>query len=342
MTENSTPLDTEPICENCIWHHDWEGLLRTGPCSPQSWAGSVRAALAEHGIFPDLATPSGAFAAFPYCAAVMMIKDEADIIGTTLIWLYHIGVRRFVVLDNNSDDATPDILEAFRAAHPHAEVALLHDPTVEYLQAEKMNAACRIARDLWPDLRWLLPIDADEFLIVRHGLQALAYVPDTIDALTIPKAVHFYPRGAESPDGTGPADLAPMSIRSHIFAVPPKVLLRASADLLLTQGNHKAASQSGRSVAYAGGLAHGFYYREFQNRSFPQFLSKVRNGGAAILVARAKGHGIGGDHWIDWYDILQRGGQAALWATYQDVAYRDLGPGYISDPFTGAATLPAS
>jgi len=337
MTDQSPALDTEPICENCIWHHDWEGLLRTGPCSPQSWAGSVRADLAEHGIFPDLATPAGAFAPFPYCAAVMMIKNEADIIGTNLSWLYHIGVRRFVILDNNSSDPTPALVEQFRAARPLAEVALLHDPTVEYLQADKMNAACRIARDLWPDLRWLLPIDADEFLVVRHGLHALAYVPDSIDALTIHKAVHFYPRGAESPDGTGPADLALMSIRSHVFAVPPKVLLRASADLLLTQGNHKAASLSGRSPAYAGGLAHGFYYREFQTRSFAQFLSKVCNGGAAALAARAKGHHIGGEHWIAWYEVLQSGGQAALWATYQDVAYRDMGPGYVSDYFAGVA-----
>jgi len=340
MTQEVPSLDTEPICENCIWHHDWEGLLRTAPCSPHSWAGSVRAALADHGIFPDLATPPGPFPAFPYCAAVMMIKNEADIISANLNWLHHIGVRRFVVLDNNSDDATPAILEDFRAAHRQAEVLTLHDPTVEYLQADKMNAACQIARDLWPDLRWLLPIDADEFLIIRHGLQALAYVPDRIDALTIPKTVHFYPRGAESPDGAGPADLALLSIRSHVFAVPPKVLLRASGDLLLTQGNHKAASQSGRSVAYEGGLAHGFYYREFQNRSFPQFLSKVRNGGAAILVARAKGHRIGGDHWIAWHDILQRGGPAALRTTYQDVAYRDLGPGYVIDPFAGVATWP--
>jgi hypothetical protein len=339
MTDRSPPLDTEPICENCIWHHDWEGLLRTGPCSPQSWAGSVRADLVEYGIFPDLAAPAQEFAAFPYCAAVMMIKNEADIIGTNLNWLYRVGVRRFAVLDNNSDDTTPAILEAFRAAHPQAQVLLLHDPTVEYLQADKMNAAFRIVRGVWQDLRWLLPIDADEFLIVRHGLQALAYVPDSVDALTIHKAVHFYPRGTAGQDSAGLANLAMMSIRSHLFAVPPKVLLRASADLLVTAGNHKAASLSGRSVAYAGGLKHGFYYREFQTRGFAQFLSKVRNGGAAALAARAKGHNVGGEHWIAWFEILQNGGEAALWTCYQDVAYRDPGPGYVSDSFGGADGL---
>ncbi len=332
----STP-DTEPICERCIWQLDWEGLLRTAPCSPQSWAGSVRAELEKGGRFPELSISAENFLPFPYCAVLMMVKDEADIIGINLDWLYHVGVRRFMLLDNNSADATGALIRKFQSEQTEAHVLVLHDPTVEHLQADKTNAMAQVAREIWPDLHWLLPVDADEFVIPRHGLQALAYVPDHVDALTIQKAVHFYPRGVSASDGV--ADLALMSTRCQIFSVPPKVILRASPDLGVTMGNHKAVHGAGKRVVYASGLPYGMFYREFQTRSFSQFLGKVRNGGAAILAARALGHDVGGEHWMHWYEILRQGGEPALRATYQDVAYRELGRGYIDDPFHEISAL---
>jgi hypothetical protein len=132
-----------------------------------------------------------------------------------------------------------------------------------------------------------------------------------------------------------------MSVRSHLFAVPPKIVLRASAALNVTAGNHKASHATGQPVIHAGGFQHGFYYREFQTRSFAQFLSKVRHGGAAILAARAQGHDVGGQHWLAWHEVLRRGGEAALQETYRDVAFREAGAGYVVDPFgVEAAPLP--
>ncbi len=333
LTPNS-PEDTEAICENCIWHHDWEGLLRTAPCNPTSWAGSVQTELLATGISSPLFKPAASYTPFPFCAAIMMVRDEADIIGANLSWLHHIGVRRFMILDNGSRDATRAILATFGAGHSDTELLVVEDSTIEYLQAAKTTALCDLACTTWPGLRWLLPIDADEFLIVEHGLQALAYVPDTIHALTIPKAIHFYPAGTTIPGG--PIQLGAMSIRSHIFAVPPKIIFRATPGLGVTPGNHKVA---GDSIAYASGLRHGFYYREFQTRSFAQFLTKVRNGGPAILAARAQGHNAGGEHWLGWYDTLQRGGEDALQEAFVEVAFRKNGPGYWHDPFEGRQGL---
>jgi hypothetical protein len=261
----------------------------------------------------------------------MMVKDEADIIATNLEWLYHIGIRRFVVSDNNSSDTTSKIIGKFQFSRSDIQFLALHDPTVEHLQADKTNAMSQLARDMWPDLLWLLPVDADEFVIPQHGLKALAYVPDFVDALTIQKVVHFYPPGVIGPRGV--AEPALMSTRCHAFAVPPKVIMRASNDLVVTDGNHKAVRSSGHRVVFTNGLQYGLFYREFQTRSFHQFLSKVRNGGAAILAARALGRDVGGEHWMNWYGTLQRGGESALRAAYQEVAYRELGSGYVHDPF---------
>jgi hypothetical protein len=325
--------ETEAICERCIWHHDWQGLLRTGPCHPNSWAGSVRAELAAHGIDPDLPAVPGPCPAFPYCAVVMMVKNEADILRANLDWLVHIGVRRFVVMDNNSDDSTWDELMRFQAEQSDARLVALRDPVLSYYQAQKTSGMCRVAHDSWPEIRWVLPIDADEFLVAPHGVRALAYVPDHVQALTIPKVVQFYPAAAAPPEG--PVQLGAMSVRSHLFAVPPKIALRARAGLGVTQGNHKATSPAGETISYAGGFTYGFYYREFQTRSFAQFLSKVRHGGAAILAARAEGNDVGGEHWLQWHAILTEGGEAALARCFREVAFRDIGPGYVADPFLG-------
>ena len=102
--------DTEPICERCIWNHDHEGLVRTGPCDRYSWAGSIQQELLEHSTKPRLATNVGPFPPYEQCAAITMIKDEADIIRANLLYLYHIGVRHFLILDNLSTDGTFDEL----------------------------------------------------------------------------------------------------------------------------------------------------------------------------------------------------------------------------------------
>ena len=323
--------DTEVACERCIWSHDWEGLLRSAQCDPQSWAGSVRKTLAQYGNFLDLTIEAAAFPPFPFCAVVMMVKNEADIIEANLKWLYHVGVRRIVVLDNGSTDGTAEIVKAYQSESPEADIVLMHDAIVAYFQAEKTTAMCDYARLRWPDVRWILPIDADEFLLVRRGLHGLAYVPDIVHALTIPKTMHFYPAGVESPDGRLRPDL--MSVRSHLFAVPPKVFVRALPGLGVGSGNHRAIWKSGEPVVYAGGYEHGFYYREFQTRSFAQFLSKVRNGGAAIVAARAQGYDRGGEHWLQWFDILQQGGEIALWGEYQKVGHRTVSLSYVDEPF---------
>jgi len=322
--------DTEPICEACIWHHDHEGLVRTGPCDPSSWAGSVQQELLAHTIDADLAEGGGPFPAFAYCAVVTMVKDEADIIHANLRWLYHIGARRFVVMDNMSADGTWAEIIRFDAAHPDAEVLLLRDPVVQYYQSEKMSALMELAQQRWPDIAWVLPVDADEFCVAKHGLRALAYVPPHVHALTVPKVIHFLRRGQAEPQ-TEHIDFARMDVRSSLFCVPPKVIARATPQLRITQGNHKVFAAGEARMRYAGGFQYGFFHREYQTRSFAHFLRKVRNGGAAILAAQADGRDVGGQHWVAWYRILAERGEAGLMAAYYDACFREPGGGYVED-----------
>jgi len=322
--------DTEPICEACIWQHDHEGLVRTGPCDPSSWAGSVQRELLDNTIDADLTEDPGPFPAFPHCAVVTMVKDEADIIGANLRWHYHIGARRFVVMDNMSTDSTWAEVTRFDAAHPDAELLLLRDPVVPHYQSEKVSAMMELAQQRWQDVAWVLPVDADEFCVAKHGLRALAYVPAQVHALTVPKVIHFLRRG-QAERQTDHIDFARMNVRSSLFCVPPKVIARAAPQLRITQGNHKVFAAGEERVHYTGGFQYGFFHREFQTRSFAQFLRNVRNGGAAILAAQANGRDVGGQHWLAWYRILATQGEAGLLAVYYDACFREPGGGYVLD-----------
>lgn len=261
-----------------------------------------------------------------------MVKDEADIIHANLCWLHHIGARRFMVMDNMSADGTWQELMRFQADRPDAELLLIRDPVIAHYQSEKISAMAHLAKARWPDLDWVLPVDADEFCQAKRGLQALGEVPGHVQALTVPKVIHFLRKGSKEAS-PGRADFANMSVRSSLFCVPPKVMARADPALRIRQGNHSVFAEHDMPVIYAGAFGYGFFHREFQTRSFAQFLRKVRNGGAAILAARADGRNVGGEHWLAWHKTLAEQGEAGLRAVYEEQCFREPGGGYVHDHF---------
>jgi hypothetical protein len=327
-----TPRHGEAFYDSLIWRHDPLALANLPPALPGSWAGAVQQEIQRNGLSSPLPVPGVPRPAVMNCAAITMIKDEADIIHANLAWLYRQGLRRFIVMDNLSTDATVTEIRRFVSGHAGADLVLLRDPIVAHFQAQKVTSMARLAVTRWPDLDWILPIDADEFCIPIDGFETLATVPGDIDALTVPKAIHFLDKAAVGADHTGNV-FSRMPIRSGLFSVPPKIIARASLGLEIEQGNHKSLMPHGFPTRYAGGFAFGFYHREFQTRSFAQFLRKIRNGGAAILAARATGANVGGEHWMDWHALLIERGEAALHARYLVECHRASGDGFALDPF---------
>ena len=327
-------MTPEQAVEQRIWLMDSQVIPRLPRANPTSWPGSVQADMIAYLDSPNLELQTRQFAPYTPCAALMMVKDEADIIRANLEWLYYIGVRRFVVTDNDSHDGTWDELTRFQHERRDAEALLIRDPILAHYQARKTSGMCQLARSVWPDVEWLFPVDADEFLVTRFGLRSLVYVPDEVDALTVPKVIHFQTRAADH--ARQPTPFSHMPVRCRPFSVPPKIILRASRMLDVSQGNHYAVLAAQGDVLYAGGLQYGFFHREFQTRSFAQFRSKVLNGGPAVLAAAQLGHDVGGQHWLAWYDVFVRGGEAALRAEYETAAFRDVGGDYVTDVFSGA------
>src|SRR5215467_10211508 len=90
-------------------------------------------------------------------AAVMLVKDEQDIIETTirhLLW----HVDEVIVADNVSSDDTRDILD--RLAYDGLPVQIHQDTEVGYYQDRKTTGLAMEA--LARGHRWVIPVDADE------------------------------------------------------------------------------------------------------------------------------------------------------------------------------------
>jgi hypothetical protein len=323
----------EAICERLVWSHNPDGLVNAPDASTTSWAGSVQQEVRMFGNRPEAGWPAAKADPYPAMALIMMVKDEGDIISENIRWHYFVGVRKFLILDNSSNDETARNLKSLSKTLTGVEFLILNDPTISYLQAQKTTGLFRLAISIWPEVRWVIPTDADEFLIPQRGFQSLELVPEHVDAVTVPKSIHFQNRIQ-----TYRVDerfFSGMDLCSPIFEVPPKIILRADIKLAITPGNHMI-SRDGDDPKYDGGFKYGLYYREYPVRSFEHFLKKTRNGGRAVLAAEAQGYSVGGGHWIEAYNILQSDGEVGLWQLYQHKWISDVQERFRFKSFRGA------
>lgn len=246
-------------------------------------------------------------------AYVSMVKDEADIIFTNLLWHYSIGFRKFVLIDNLSVDNTRQEIDRFRLRFEDALVIVINDPIVAHLQAEFITAGLRVACTLWPEVAWVFAVDADEFLSPERRLgDILKEIPESAHALMLPKSQYVPTLGFndEAPDAPF---FVKLPFRERLSHNSCKVVVRGRHFLEIGQGNHMAMFNGQDLNAYLGGLSLGLHYREFFLRSLDHARSKVVNGGRAVEAAEAIGKkDVGGNHWKAWFDIYQRCGDAAV------------------------------
>lgn len=177
-----------------------------------------------------------------------MVKDEVDIIASTLLHMVEQGVDWLIVADNCSTDGTPDVIRDLGLP-----VTLVHDPEVGYYQAEKMTSLARVA-----ECDWVVPFDADERWVGADGGTIRSVLEDA-QADTVAAQSYEYVGGWEwrRPE---PKRL-------------PKVAFRYRPDIRVHQGNH--------GVTPMGTVTDGLRVNEWQYRSYEHLVRKARNGKAA-------------------------------------------------------------
>ncbi|MFL5309511.1 MAG: glycosyltransferase family 2 protein [Myxococcales bacterium] len=237
--------------------------------------------------------------------AVLLVKDEADIIEATvrhLLW----HVDEVLIQDNASTDGTHEILcELERDLDPLSVEA---DPDPAYYQAAKTTALAHEA--LLRGHRWVIPCDADELWYAPEG-RALR---DWLAAL--PREHQFvkaaiYNHLATALDEPGlPFEVMRWRQRGPLDIRWGKVACLCRPDLEIHMGNHSASTHGTGSTAY------GLEIRHFPYRSAEQFVRKAVNG-AAAYKATDLDPGFGA-HWRMYGDMIERGGEEAGRAWFRE------------------------
>lgn len=232
----------------------------------------------------------------------LLVRDEEDIVESTIRFHHQHGVDHFVVTDNGSVDATVSIIESLSKEIP---IHLFHEPPSDYSMHRWVTRMARFAKvELNAD--WVINADADEFFVCRESdLQAALFsVPKSVGRLRI--ARHDYVTIDAPADCRHPSEwmiYRKKESRNPFGEIlPPKMIHRGDAQVTIYQGNHEATGQNlGEVVDFPLiELLH------FPIRNYHQFEIKVRNGGSGYAVNKELPPTIGKVK-RRWYDLLLQG-----------------------------------
>lgn len=205
--------------------------------------------------------------------AVAMVRNEGDIIATTVRHLLDQDVARVLVVDNGSTDDTVEVMRAVE--DPRLLIGFDREPG--YYQAAKMTELAKWAGQHGAD--WVVPFDADE-LWTAPGATVGSHL------LTCPAAV------ARSDIHNAFKSGEPEQWRVERNADPMrKVAFRPHLLATLDTGNHW--------VSRPGDVCTGLALLHLPWRSREQLAAKLRQGAAAIAA-------VDGD--VDWGGHWQRHG----------------------------------
>lgn len=234
----------------------------------------------------------------PRVAAIMMIRDEDDIIEANIRHHARLGVDHFVILDHGSADATADILRAL-AAEGLSLTVLTYARDAEIELSQWYAALFTQVRALGAEI--VLQIDGDEFW--HLATDSFATFDWSAPVITAPRFNMFAPRTA-----VGSTDVAPMThvyrtrrpfhpedycsrvsrgdreisfdYPVHMARIEPKVVFRLKDMGEIMMAGHGILSHSGEMLCpKPDGSAMVFHY---PLRSFEQFSKKVTAFGAVF------------------------------------------------------------
>lgn len=239
--------------------------------------------------------------------AVMLVKDEADVIEATVRHLLT-QVDEIIVSDNLSTDGTREILETL-------PVVLKTDAEPGYYQASKTTKLAALALGLGHE--WVVPCDADEIWYSTFGrLGDVLAAHVNVDLVT----AEMYDHVPTSEDDLAVADpTVRIGWRRRNRGALPKVACRLSPGLRIQMGNHNARVGGRSPVVHEWGVT----IRHFPYRSKEQFVSKAINGAAAYAAAGRDIPETFGGHWRGYGKMIADHGPQAGYDWFHAWFYSD-------------------
>jgi len=213
--------------------------------------------------------------------AILMVKDEADVIGYTLKYLLTQEIDSIIISDNLSSDTTMDIVKDIKSVSP-IPIELRVDNEVAYFQSKKMTSLAHEAASLF-NPEWIIPLDADELVYSTDGRTIGAVLrSEEKEILNMPWWFHY---STELDDPREPNPYLRMKWRIKDRSVLGKVAYRYKKELVVAQGNHNVLNEQGSPV---WGGESTLNSKHFPHRSVRQFVRKIINGGKAYEIAGDK------------------------------------------------------
>ena len=245
---------------------------------------------------------------------VTMVKDEADIIETTLRLMAR-QVDGLMIADNMSTDGTIDVLRRVSETIG-IPMRVVTDNEIGYNQSAKMSTLAGRARKVY-NADWIVPFDADEVWIPKvHS--SLAEMNRHIDPEIEVVPAELFDYVASGLDDAREKDpIKRLQFRRSYPAELPKVMCRWRASLKIGMGNHDALYREREPVATVPMITiHHFPYR-----SPEQVVRKIRNGARAYEATTLPEHY--GAHWRQWGQILELEGEDAIVELFKKWHWRE-------------------
>ena len=212
--------------------------------------------------------------------AIAMVKNEADIIESSVRHCFDQGVDAMLIADNGSTDGTRELVYQLSKSLP---IILVDDPIFAYEQDVKMTALANGARRF--GAKWVVPFDADEFWFAEDTSLGDRLRSERNAVVVYGDLFNAFPISRESVNAK--SELA----MSNTVAVK-KVAFRTHRFASLCMGSNEVYRGVPR--------AHGIYVLHLPWRSTSQMSRKLNQGKAAILNSRNKDWA--GGHWVRYGD----------------------------------------
>ncbi len=241
----------------------------------------------------------------------LLVKNEADIIEKNITTHAKLGVDSFVVMDNNSNDGTKEILEELQKRY---EITII-DEKGTYNQAKWMTKLTHIAAKKY-NPKWLIPNDADEFWIPkekslkdalpkkgsvltinRYNMLLYEGLKNIFESTFFVKNPIFYTKESQKNQD---------NISILLAKISPKIIVRPKGLLWIRGGNHKAL----HLLNLRDYFKHYDKIKRYEKvevfhypiRSYEQFEKNIINR-RELLKKRAKM----GPHYKRWVKLLNEG-----------------------------------